>query len=62
MNIVLHWPQYIWLTFMFLSLLGNTMKWTQGKVDNWQFVGTLLGIMLCILLLYQGGFFMGVSP
>ena len=57
MNIVLHWPQIVWLILLALNLLGS--GFSHGKNETRNFVKDTIRLSVVFILLWCGGFFTG---
>lgn len=56
---VLHWPQIVFLVWMFVCLLVHFNKHGQPRNTKWNFGMELLDDSIIFFLLYAGGFFGG---
>jgi len=62
LNIILHWPQIVWLVCVVLVL--GLYAWKHGEPrprTNYGFGGQLFATSLTFVLLYFGGFFAGTQ-
>ena len=53
------WPQYTYLALILISVGVTIARYGEPKRDRYDF-GDLIGAVICLWLLYEGGFFHGM--
>lgn len=62
MNIVIGWPQAVYLALACIGFGFECARHGQQKTAKHNAWGAIIALLVVLFVLYSGGFFAGVSP